>query len=145
MSDQTSKEDPDVERHAARLADAIEESIKGAVGSWRTMSAEEKERASKPWCLHSMIWGVIVSVKWALGSSRAKIDRLEARVAELEAKPALKYVGIFEEKQTYSPGEFVTCNGSVWYCRSATAGGRPGSSASWQLAVKRGADGKDAR
>lgn len=75
---------------------------------------------------------------------RDNVTRLEIRVSELEAQRSLKYLGVFKDGLDYLPGDFVTFAGSVWHCREATRD-RPGSSVCWQLAVKRGADGKDAR
>lgn len=74
-----------------------------------------------------------------------ELEELRKRIAELEARPQMKYCGVFEDDRAYGPGEFVTYGGSIWHCRSAAAGGRPGSSSSWQLAVKHGRDGRDAR
>lgn len=73
-----------------------------------------------------------------------RFERLENELTELKAQQTLKYLGVFDPEVEYQPGEFVTQSGSVWHCRSRTTT-RPGKSADWQLAVKRGADGMDAR
>ncbi|HKQ22892.1 MAG TPA: hypothetical protein VJT81_00435 [Burkholderiales bacterium] len=73
-----------------------------------------------------------------------KIQVLEAKVAELESRPVLKYAGVYSADAEYQRGEFVTHCGSLWHCWTKTRE-VPGTSDSWQLAVKRGAPGKDAR
>lgn len=62
---------------------------------------------------------------------------LEKRVAELEARPTLKYCGVWEKDWTYQPGNFATDQGGVWHCNTATKD-RPGSNMTWTLAVKQG-------
>jgi hypothetical protein len=54
------------------------------------------------------------------------------------------YKGVYENGTKYVRGNFVTKGGSVWACLQNTSQ-VPGESADWQLAVKHGADGKDAR
>jgi hypothetical protein len=53
------------------------------------------------------------------------------------------YKGVYENGSRYVRGNFVTKNGSVWACLQNTSQ-VPGESSDWQLAVKHGADGKDA-
>jgi hypothetical protein len=65
------------------------------------------------------------------------IHALEQRVAELEARPALKYLGTWKQDKTYSAGTFITDAGAVWYCNASTTS-RPGENADWSLAVKSG-------
>jgi hypothetical protein len=69
---------------------------------------------------------------------------LRNRITELEAKPEMKYHGIWSEKTSYPVGSFVTDGGSVWFC-SKRSTERPGTSDSWQLACKRGRDGRDGK
>jgi hypothetical protein len=76
----------------------------------------------------------------------ARIKALEERLATMEKKigDGLRYRGVFEADTPYAPGDFVTRSGSLWHCRSRTEPGDvPGQSDRWQLAVKRGADGRD--
>ena len=74
----------------------------------------------------------------------AELQGLIDRVKSLESRPSLKYSGVWNADTQNNEGEFVTCSGSVWYCRESTRD-RPGTSDAWQLAVKRGNDGKDSR
>lgn len=63
-------------------------------------------------------------------------------IAELQARPAIKYCGTWDAEKVYSVGDFVTDDGSLWHCSDSNVGVRPGSSEAWRLAVKRGRDGK---
>jgi hypothetical protein len=57
--------------------------------------------------------------------------------------PSMEYKGVWKESHgEYAKGHTVTQNGSLWVCLKATTD-KPGSSDSWQLAVKKGTDGKD--
>lgn len=73
-------------------------------------------------------------------SERCK--ELEKRVADLDARPAPTYRGVWKETDTYPLGSIVTDRGSAWYAHAKLQGIRPGDGAGWQLMVKAG---KDAR
>jgi hypothetical protein len=66
----------------------------------------------------------------------------EERIAALEARPTLEYLGIWEPKE-YNPGNIVTHSGGMWHCRNTTRSLPP--SGDWQLCVKAGRPGRDAR
>jgi hypothetical protein len=70
---------------------------------------------------------------------------LEARVADLEARGSIEYRGIWAADTKYKSGNAVTHDGSMWIATADTQGVRPGDTAFWKLAVKRGRDGRDAR
>jgi hypothetical protein len=70
---------------------------------------------------------------------------LTQRLRELEARPVPKYVGVWDHQKVYQRGDFVTRSGCLWHCWETHCGVEPGSSDTWQLAVKCGRDGKDAR
>lgn len=70
---------------------------------------------------------------------------LRKEIAELKARPSLKYEGVFDAQKVYTVGSFVTDDGSLWCCMEACVGVRPGNSGAWQLAVKRGRDAKGSR
>lgn len=59
------------------------------------------------------------------------------------AFPVPMYRGVYIEGEAYEKGDMVTWGGSMWHCNAQTDE-KPGSDA-WQLAVKKGRDGKDAR
>ncbi len=70
----------------------------------------------------------------------AHVKALKKRVAELEARPVLRYVGTWDRVRNYEPGEICTDGGSAWICQQET-NSRPGTTDRWQLMVKRGRDG----
>jgi hypothetical protein len=70
--------------------------------------------------------------------------KLDDRIKQLEDRPSLEYRSIWSEHEQYTPGQFVTDHGSVFYCRCLTRERPSAGSSDWQLAVKRGRDGKDA-
>ena len=81
-----------------------------------------------------------------------KIEELERRIAALEAAPSLRYVGVWRDGTDYPPQTAVTRSGSTWITiAGARAGQMPGlhgdddEGSPWQLAVKRGRDGRDGK
>lgn len=90
---------------------------------------------------------VVTSIEIAELPIVERLADAERRIAELEARPSTQYRGIYDDKETYRRGDFVTRSGSVWHCELDRAKGVvPGTDAlGWRLAVKRGADGRDAR
>jgi hypothetical protein len=77
----------------------------------------------------------------------AAMTALEARVAELEARPSLDYKGIWNASSLYRRDDCVTHSGSIWCCeRDHNCGIVPVEAGDgWRLACKKGADGKDGR
>jgi hypothetical protein len=76
---------------------------------------------------------------------RDKIEALELRTVEAETKAAeFRYRGVWQPGEHYRKNNFVTYDASVWACLRDTEG-KPGQSLDWQLAVRKGKDGKDAR
>jgi hypothetical protein len=71
----------------------------------------------------------------------AEIEELREQVEGLREK-SLLYLGTWSSSHTYHAGASVTHDGSLWVCRAQTKD-RPGRSDAWQLAVKRGRDGRD--
>jgi hypothetical protein len=69
-----------------------------------------------------------------------------ARLDALESRPQMQYRGVWTAAEPYSLGDCVTRSGSLWISKLNHNGATPGESPiAWQLAVKRGADGKDLR
>ena len=74
-----------------------------------------------------------------------------ARVAALEEqakeRPGMKYTGVFTEGVTYAAGDCVTHGGGLWCSLLNQNRAVPGQDGAvgWQLAVKRGAPGRDAK
>jgi hypothetical protein len=75
-----------------------------------------------------------------------RLDQLSQRVAELEAG-GLIYCGVWAaDGSAYRKGTLVTHAGSAWIAlREVKPGEQPGTCDAWQLAVKRGKDGRDLR
>jgi hypothetical protein len=81
-----------------------------------------------------------------LVSNTELLDRIEA----LEARPMMKYCGVYEAGRTYHEGEVITDHGCAWICVTKDTTIRPAfasdaSSRCWRLMVKAGRDGKDLR
>jgi hypothetical protein len=69
---------------------------------------------------------------------------LRQRLRALEARPGMKYEGVWDDQKVYQRGDFVTKDGSLWHCAETHCGIEPGTRPdTWKLAVKRGKDGKD--
>lgn len=74
----------------------------------------------------------------AVVTAEALDDQVRTAVTE---RIADLYRGTWDEEEGYRKGDMVTAAGSLWVARS-DAPGRPGDGEGWQLAVKRGRDGK---
>jgi hypothetical protein len=71
-----------------------------------------------------------------IGELTAKVNALEEKVADLEAKPSMRYRGIWDESEIYAKGDVTTLAGGAWVAVSNPID-RPGKPDSgWQLAVK---------
>jgi hypothetical protein len=76
---------------------------------------------------------------------RTHLEALEQRIEVMEEeRKNFAYRGVWEAGLAYRAGNFVTDGGSVWHCKRTTTQ-RPGPGDAWQLAVKRGQDGRDLR
>jgi hypothetical protein len=69
-----------------------------------------------------------------------KFLQVALRIADLQKRPDL-YLGVHEPGRRYEKGSFVSEAGSLLACLFATTQ-KPGDSPAWQLAVKRGRDGR---
>jgi hypothetical protein len=68
-----------------------------------------------------------------------RIAELTARVAVLEARPAIQYAGVWRPGQKYPRGMAITHDGCLWVAEHDTIDERPGNGpTAWRLAVKRG-------
>jgi hypothetical protein len=75
-----------------------------------------------------------------------RVAELEVRLAAVEVKPNITYRGVHESGRSYMAGDAVTKSGSLWISKLNHIKSDPGTDpVGWQLAVKRGADGRDAR
>lgn len=74
-----------------------------------------------------------------------KFERGETRHTYELTFPAPVYCGVWKEGGEYVPGDIVTFGGSAFHCNSVDPGKPETKDSGWQLMVKRGRDGKDAR
>jgi hypothetical protein len=72
------------------------------------------------------------------------IEQLFHRIDQLEKRPQLKYVGVWQDGVGYLEGECCTHQGSMWYAHTSTKA-KPGTSHDWQLCVKKGKDASSPR
>jgi hypothetical protein len=78
----------------------------------------------------------------ALKEPLKQIEALERRMKELEERPTLKYLGVWNESITYEPGQCATHDGSLFHCNTRSKAVRPGDGNVWTLCVKRGRDAR---
>ena len=76
-----------------------------------------------------------------------RITALESRIVALESLPLrLTYLGVWNDGEPYAANSVVTRDGSMWVSLTNENRSRPGSAHSgWQLAVKRGSNGRDGK
>jgi len=95
--------------------------------------------------------GLFFAMVRTVAMAEARASRLAERVARLEAlvdEAPLKWCGSHQRALSYRQGSVVTRGGSAWVAicdvppNTLPGDGTPDF---WQLAVKRGADGKDAQ
>jgi HK97 family phage prohead protease len=75
----------------------------------------------------------------------ARVTELEKLFMELKHEGRLEYHGVWNPDQTYSRHATVTAGGCLWIAREGNQNCKPGASGAWQLAVKKGRDGRDLR
>jgi hypothetical protein len=97
--------------------------------------------------IESFVRGIARPMRKELADRDARIDELSQRLAVLEARPVgLMYRGVWTGFDDYAVNEAVTFRGSLWVAKAPSCGVEPGGDGgAWQLAVKRGRDGKDGR
>lgn len=89
-----------------------------------------------------MVGNALGAADWAF----LRCAELERRMAAVEAT-GIRYLGVYQRATEYRKGDVVTFAGSAWVAiKAVTEGTVPGGdTAAWQLAVRAGKDGKDAR
>lgn len=142
---------PDIVRgSAADDGEAFQNAYEDEKRYWRAAWADHFRKADLPAdtpvhldLLTTVEGDIAANHLWAMKRCLA----LEARLAEIEARPVLKYVGVWSASNTYMPGEIVSHGGSSWHSNIKSQGLQPGESnpASWTLMTKRGRDGRDGK
>ena len=69
---------------------------------------------------------------------RGRMEAIESRITAMEAKPFVKFCGVWKTGGTYAPGDAATHQGGLWLCRAATSGEPSKDFVGWVLAVKSG-------
>src|SRR5262245_49880018 len=94
----------------------------------------------QPW-VQGVALFVADTIKVATEPLQKEIDKLRARVAELETSSVLKYSGVYQKALQYKRGDAVTFDGSLHIAvADVKPGEMPMQSPAWQLAVKIGRD-----
>jgi hypothetical protein len=90
--------------------------------------------------MNALVEPIIETIKQALGYRvgplEARLATLEARVTDLEQKPSMKFRRVFEQGQSYQPGDVCVHGGSLRACRAETVGQPSRDYVAWQLVVK---------
>ena len=83
---------------------------------------------------------IVTTIVKAMDGPRVagRLTQLEARIAQLETKPFVKFCGTFQGGKSYDPGDAVVHASALWICRAATSGTPSKDFVGWQLALKRG-------
>ena len=81
----------------------------------------------------------------AFGTVFGMLIALRRQVRELQARPQLKYSGVWDPNHEYVENSLITCGGSLWLSTIKSKGLRPGDGSGWKLVCKRGRDGRDLR
>jgi hypothetical protein len=93
---------------------------------------------------------LMASQKWqtldVIATSIANvIGPLTERISTLESQLEQRsYKGVWQREASYREHNLVTFGGNIWIALKDT-GAQPGQGDDWQLAVKKGRDGRDAR
>lgn len=89
---------------------------------------------------------IIKRVELAIEPLQTQIADLRSQLAEERERPrGLAYQGTWQRAAFYHRHDGVTWGGQVWVCVVDKTQVQPGEGAAWQLAVRKGTDGKDAR
>ena len=129
-----------------RLIEASRKSVAGSVAAARKvgMKAASDGRANGKATTSAPQLTLVDAVEVCLQLAEralAEVRAVERRIVELRP---MSYEGVWDAEKTYAVGQFCTDDGSLWHCCTTSTGVRPGSAAGvWQLAVKRGRDGRD--
>jgi polyhydroxyalkanoate synthesis regulator phasin len=75
-----------------------------------------------------------------------RLDDMRERVRQIQTRPQLRFAGQFRDHdgKVFEPGDLVSSGGSLWACMKDTSTRPSMDNEFWQLAVRKGRDGKNA-
>jgi hypothetical protein len=150
------------ERRAERAKALAKEADAARIKAQQSATAAGANNRREHFLIDAIASGMAVVLKELFTPRDTRIEALERRLAEVgsqaaiadarvkavESRPGLEYLGTWTEGRGYVRGSVVTLGGSLWIQhKMAVSVARPGTAegaAAWTLAVKKGADGKDA-
>lgn len=77
-----------------------------------------------------------MSMKTVMSPVVERLKMVEAGLAALEAKPHVKFVGVWAADREYQPGDAVVHASALWHCKAATKGAPDVDFVGWQLVIK---------
>jgi hypothetical protein len=132
-------------------ADAFELSIAEGIDSEKTYprGALATDKGAL-WRFDGVEWKCLVD-----GLAGVELEFIDSRTIEVKQifasgkskavkypVPTIEYKEIHKAGESYTPGDFVTYNGSVWACIKSTTATPGTKDSGWRLAVKRGLNGR---
>lgn len=136
---------------AALVVHPLDQARSYAPGSWASHAgglwrATSQTQGMQGWeCVVAGLADVQIEADEDMRTIRMAVTSSAGVITERSfALPTMIYRGIYTAGQQYVRGDVVTWGGSSWTCREDTTD-KPGDSPAWQLAVKRGRDGRDGK
>lgn len=118
-------------------------------GLWKSY---QKTEGKKGWdCLVCGIDNIEIKTAEDARLVSIEIETSTGKQVKQFRMPVTKYKGVFSSKAHYEEGDMVTWGGNIYHCKGEPRGvalvnnefPHPDNPEFWQLAVKRGRDGKD--
>ena len=135
---------PDAKEHRKHLERTAKEAAEQALAIVPVVPPTPRRKAAnQPYITQKQLDRCLFEAGKAMAGELAKRD---VRIAELEERPVgLNYAGVWKPDASYPKHSAASHRGSVWAARKEFPTKEPGTANSgWQLACKRGRDGKDA-
>jgi hypothetical protein len=85
-----------------------------------------------------LLAAIVSTINAVRRATDTRLDELDRRVAAIETRPEVRYMGIYRDGDQYCAGALCTRSGALWLAEAPTTG-VPGTAASgWRLVVKSG-------
>lgn len=125
------------QKHAEFAIEAIDHEFQESMQGFKNLTTDRSARYSQAnYIAMLLILARLNAEIHALAEfQRGRRREMEARLDALEARPSVKYWGVWKEGKAYGGGSMVTDKGSVWYAEHATMQ-RPGASDDWGARCK---------